>query len=231
MSKGIFPQMNLNDIKNALAGWGITISSDQLKTPNPDFVEGVYCACLQQVTGLNQDSLRDPVQDALKDCPVEERDLYAAALSSNLLLYHLARFAKAARVDDFNAKDIFSPERERTIVLLSAFINFVKFTEQYCDAFLKDLKERSDSIIVQRDGIAAQLNEVQGKLDNLKARIAKDRPICEQLNAENTALTSTMFVTKDAQAKAVRDVEQYKADRNELMNRKACIETVIGTGV
>ncbi|KDR81395.1 hypothetical protein GALMADRAFT_239264 [Galerina marginata CBS 339.88] len=220
MAKGIFPQMSIPDIINALAGWGISVSPEQLKSPNPDFVEGVYCACLQQVTDLSHDSLRDPVQHALNASQAEDKDLYAAALTSNIILYHLTRFAKAARVEDFNSRDLFSPERERTIVLLSAFINFVKFTEQYCDAFLKDLRERSDALIVQRDNIAEQFNEVQAKCDELSAQIAKDRPLCEQLNGENTALTSTMFLTKDAQAKAVRDVEQFKTDRTELLSRK-----------
>jgi kinetochore protein Nuf2 len=71
-------------------------------------------------------------------------------------------------VEDFNSRDLFSPERERTIVLLSAFINFVKFTEQYCDAFLKDLRERSDTLIIQRDDAADQLNEIKQKFDELK---------------------------------------------------------------
>lgn len=31
-----------------------------------------------------------------------------------------------------------------------------------------------------------------------------------------------MFATKDAQGKAVRDVEQYKSERNALMKRKVC---------
>lgn len=78
------------------------------------------------------------------------------------------RFAKAARVEDFNSRDLFSPERERTIILLSAFINFVKFTEQYCDVFLKDLRERSDALIIQRDDAAEQLNEIKQKFDELK---------------------------------------------------------------
>ena len=77
------------------------------------------------------------------------------------------RFAKAARVDDFNSRDIYSPERERTLVLLSAFINFVKFTEQYCDAFLKDLRDRSDALIVRRGDVTARLNEIQDKVDAL----------------------------------------------------------------
>jgi kinetochore protein Nuf2 len=87
---------------------------------------------------------------------------------TNLTIYSRTRFAKAARVEDFNARDLFSPDRERTNLLLSAFINFVKFTEQYCDTFLKDLRERSDALIVQRDNIADQLNETEAKFNELK---------------------------------------------------------------
>ncbi|KAF8906040.1 Nuf2 family-domain-containing protein [Gymnopilus junonius] len=223
MAKGIFPHMPIPDIINALAGWGISVSPEQLKNPTSEFVEGVYCACLQQVTDLSHDALRDPVQNALNASQADDKDLYASALTSNILLYHLTRFAKAARVEDFNSRDLFTPERERTSVLLSAFINFVKFTEQYCDEFLKDLRERSDALTVQRSTIHEQLDDIQAKFDDLNARIAKDKPICEKLNEENTTLTSTMFLTKDAQAKAVRDVEQFKTDRNELMNRKEAL--------
>lgn len=53
--------MNIPDITTALGGWGLSVSPDQLAHPTSDFVEGVYCACLQQVTGLTYDSLREPV--------------------------------------------------------------------------------------------------------------------------------------------------------------------------
>jgi kinetochore protein Nuf2 len=105
-------------------------------------------------------------------------------MTSNIILYHLyvnywsnfrlisthfirIRFAKAARVEDFNSRDIYSPEKERTINLLSAFINFIKFTEQYCDAFLKDLRDRSNTLIVRREDVTARLNEIQNKVDEL----------------------------------------------------------------
>lgn len=81
------------------------------------------------------------------------------------------RFANAARVDDFNSRDVFSPERERTIVLLSAFINFVKFTEQYCDVFLRDLRDRSDAIVIQRNNAAVQLRDIQGQFDELRCAV------------------------------------------------------------
>jgi len=63
--KTYFPQMSLSDIIGSLSGWGISVSPEQLHRPTPDFIEGVYCACLQQATGIDQQALRDPVQNAL----------------------------------------------------------------------------------------------------------------------------------------------------------------------
>jgi kinetochore protein Nuf2 len=73
MAKGIFPQMSIPDITNALAGWGLSVSHEQLVRPSPDFVEAVYCACLQQVTDIDHDSLRDPVQSALTASTIEDK--------------------------------------------------------------------------------------------------------------------------------------------------------------
>lgn len=111
----------------------------------------------------------------------------------------------------------------------------MKFTEQYCDSFLKDLRERSDAINVQRDNMVEQIREVKEKIDEIKyvisfsrffistcfrARIEQEKPLLEKLNTENTALTNTMFATKSAQGRAVHDVEQYKAERNILLKKK-----------
>lgn len=71
-------------------------------------------------------------------------------------------------MDDFNLRDIYFPERERTITLLSAFINFLKFTSEFCDGFLKDLHERSDALIIQRDDIGDKVRAIQEKVDEIK---------------------------------------------------------------
>lgn len=71
--KGIFPQMSIPDIINALAGWSISVSPEQLRNPTPDFVEGVYCACLQQMTDLTPESLREPYETALNASQVDDK--------------------------------------------------------------------------------------------------------------------------------------------------------------
>lgn len=143
--------------------------------------------------------------------------------------YGSTRFARAARVEDFNAKDIFNPERERTLMLLSAFINFVKFTEQYCNAFVKDLRERSENIVVERDQVSEQLSEIERSIDTMKAKIAEDEPRCEQLRNENSALRAKMIATKEFQMAAVQEVEKLKADKNALIKRKEALNGEIAS--
>lgn len=60
------------------------------------------------------------------------------------------------------------PDKARTFILLSAFINFVKFTEQFCDQFVRDLREHSEKILVEREEVAEGLEKVQREIDAIK---------------------------------------------------------------
>jgi kinetochore protein Nuf2 len=75
--KGIFPDMKIPEIITALGGWGLSVRADQLNHPTPDFVEGVYLACLQQVTGITYDSLRDPVTNCISSLQLENEVEYS----------------------------------------------------------------------------------------------------------------------------------------------------------
>lgn len=77
------------------------------------------------------------------------------------------RFANAARIMDFSARDIHLPDPERTRFILSAFINFVKFAEQ-CTSFVSSLRDKSATIIEERERVAQELSTIQYKLAALK---------------------------------------------------------------
>lgn len=87
--KGIFPNMTIPDIIEVLNTWGLNASPEQLNRPTPDFLESIYTACLQAVTGLSLPLLHEPTQNALDAYGTEDRELYSKALSHNLLMFHL----------------------------------------------------------------------------------------------------------------------------------------------
>ncbi|KAJ3723482.1 Nuf2 family-domain-containing protein [Lentinula guzmanii] len=224
-AKGTYSLMSIPDIVDSLGVWGLTVEEDRLMRPTPEFVEFVFCACLAQVTGINREDLIEPAQEALTISSIEEKDnIYLPALTHNLLCYHLTRFANAARVDDFSAYDISRPTKDRTLLLLSAFINFVKFTEQLCNPFVNELASRSDALLVERDQISSKLAQVQKRIQELKAKRDKDEPLCQELRAKNKQLGDFVLKTKVEQQAVMQEVDLLKEEKTKLMERKEYIQ-------
>ncbi|TFY68085.1 hypothetical protein EVJ58_g1230 [Rhodofomes roseus] len=220
-----FPSMSVPEIVDAFNGWGFSVSNEQVAHPTTEFVMGIYSACLEQVTGITAAALQPPL-----DMVLEEQELYTQALSQNMLLHHLQRFADAARFHDFTAKDIYTPDAERTRSIFSAFINFVKFSEQ-CEAFVSGLRERSAAVIEERDRVAQQLAEARQKIEVIKARRAEDGPKCEALRQENTSMTEQLIKYKETQLTLLKDLETLKQEIETLLQRKEGVnnETAIVT--
>jgi kinetochore protein Nuf2 len=60
-----YPNMGNAEIIDSLDSWGLSVTHHQLVKPTSEFVLSVYCACLQQVVDLSEESLQEPVQAAL----------------------------------------------------------------------------------------------------------------------------------------------------------------------
>lgn len=101
----------------------------------------------------------------------------------NLLVYHMyvypshiiakflnacrIRLADAAKVPDFSGKDIFAPTSERTRLILSAFINFVKFSEQ-CTPVVGKLRGKATDLIQEREDVSHERVRLETQLAQLK---------------------------------------------------------------
>ncbi|KAH7927702.1 hypothetical protein BV22DRAFT_1031466 [Leucogyrophana mollusca] len=222
--------MPIAEIMAALSEWGLSVSNEQLVRPSSDFVVGVYHACLEQVTSLSPSALHNPVQNILMSMDDANPDLYASSISQNIMLYHLTRFANAARIMDFSAKDLYTPEPERTRFILSAFINFVKFAEQ-CGPFISSLRDKSTALVEERVQVAQGLSEMQHKLAVLKAQRQKDEPKCESLRQENAAITAHLMATKEVHQSVVKDIENLKVEKASLIARKEALNSETATAM
>src|SRR5260221_3309753 len=60
-----YPNMGNAEIIDSLDSWGLSVTHHQLVKPTSEFVLSVYCACLQQVVDLSEESLQEPIQAAL----------------------------------------------------------------------------------------------------------------------------------------------------------------------
>ncbi|KAF8644154.1 hypothetical protein AX16_008681 [Volvariella volvacea WC 439] len=226
-AKGIYPLLTVPDIIAALAGWDLNVSAEQLNHPNPDFVEHVYLCCLKKVTNVELDTFQEPMETTLSAFLGEEQEMYSLALSNVMILIHLSRFARAARFDDFHAKDLSQPDRQRTLKILSAFINFVKFTEQSGEEFVKNLRQQSITIVKDRNRSAEHLEETRGKITELRNKLVLDQPHCEAITKENAELVNQIKQQKKTQTQLMHQKERLKEERKELGQKKSGLRAEI----
>lgn len=111
--------------------------------------------------------------------------MYSSALGRTVLFYHLyvglhsfcyfvfpktsrsQQLARAAQINDFSFKDLSSPDPERTRGHLSAFINFIKFSEQRAD-FIMGLRDKSARVNEERDKVVQTLRVTEKEVAAIK---------------------------------------------------------------
>jgi kinetochore protein Nuf2 len=162
-------------------------------------------------------------------------DLYSVALAHGILLHHLyvrpvpccltensfsTRFATAARINDFSARDISQPSSERTRYILSAFINLMRFNQQRA-MFVQSVRSKSNALIDKRVHVSRELEEEEEELSAVKAKQLADEPKCEEFRQENISLTTRMVGIKEIQEQTAGECEVLRKDKSDLLKRKA----------
>lgn len=78
---------------------------------------------------------------------------------------------------DFSLKDLSFPTPERTRLILSAFINLVKFSEQQAD-FVTALRGKSAKLVEEREKVGHELARVQAQLELIKCVLCISTFLC-----------------------------------------------------
>ncbi|KAH9946391.1 uncharacterized protein BXZ73DRAFT_95891 [Epithele typhae] len=125
------------------------------------------------------------------------------------------RFAESAKITDFSSADLYFPNPDRTRSILSAFINFMKFSEQ-SDAFITRLRDQSATLIRERQTVAEETEELLQTIAVFNVKRAEDEPKCEALRLENTALMEQVISYKDQQMGFLQEVETLKQQKAAL---------------
>ncbi|CAL1703901.1 unnamed protein product [Somion occarium] len=215
-----FPSMSVSEIVEAFSGWGLSVSPQNVVHPSSDFVTKIYTACLQQVTSITEEELQRPTQAASNILDISE--IYTTALAHNFFLMHLQRFARAAKIMDFSAKDLAFPEPDRTRSIFSAFINLVKFSEQ-CEGFIGGLRNQSASVTKERDQTVEKRAEAERRVATIKAKLAEDEPNCEMYRKENDKITAHLISCRDKQLGLLDDVKTLKQEKSAHIQRKEAV--------
>ncbi|KAH8988370.1 Nuf2 family-domain-containing protein [Lactarius akahatsu] len=219
-----YPDMSNAVVVDSLNERGVAITHQQLVSPTPQSTLGVYSGCLRLLTGLAAESLREPVEDALIALDEPNLDIYDRAFNTNILVYHISRLAGAAKVPDFSSKDIFLPTSQRTRIILSAMINFIKFSEQ-CTPVVQKVRKKAEDLSQEGESMMRERARLETQTAQLQEKRKADEPRVKALDKENETLNTELLAQRDLQLTLLQEIETLKAERAALVQKKKALDT------
>ncbi|KAF8582046.1 hypothetical protein K439DRAFT_179824 [Ramaria rubella] len=227
-----YPNVELQEIAAVVHTWGYAITEDDLRPPKglkPEVVQMVYACAIQKLTGLTIMELEQSAERSLAVLD-EWQELIAHSARLHVLLYHATRVADGAGIDDFSMMDLVTPNFGRTHKILSAIINFGRFSEERLP-FVERLQQQYTKASEERDDLQQEIQDLHQKLNDHKAKLKADEPICAQLIIENQGLTAKLRDLYEEQNAVFQEAEALKVERDNLVTRKAGIQDEINVAL
>ncbi|GJJ12032.1 hypothetical protein Clacol_006272 [Clathrus columnatus] len=237
------PQVDPSEIAYVIQSWGYPVTEEDLIPPKglkPEIIQMVYACAITKLTGLTIMELEESAERSL--AAVDEwQDLIAPSARLHVLLYHAyvsvlisvastyslrTRIAEGAAIEDFSMMDLVAPTYARTHRILSAIVNFGRFSEERY-SFIERLQQQHLKASEERDDLQQQVIDLRQKIQEHKAKLNADEPVCAQLVAENQVGTAKLRELYEEQSAVFQESESLKMDREGLAMKKNGIQDEI----
>lgn len=131
---------------------------------------------------------------------------------------------RAAGIRDFSPKDLIAPDVKRLKKNLSGLINFTKFREERAIHF-HQLQDATSQIIETKAKLEVEVQEIQSKLQVLRAKREQEEPLIHQLQRETKELQAEIMQLNQQQAQLQSEVRNDKNTINDLKDRVVIIQS------
>lgn len=157
-----------------VSAWGVPVTERDLARPTPDLVQTIYSAILLEVLSLDVQKFERDRQMVISESGVEYLEYYYDSTTLQMLLYHMGRIAKVAKVKTFTMRDLTRPDPLRTNRILSAVVNFMAFRDS------RDFPEFLEKLHQRAETTRERYEEREREQDDLENENAEERQKFEE---------------------------------------------------
>lgn len=148
-----FPILSVQEISSTLSELEISLTAEDLRKISSQKVIQVYEQLVSIFVPLNVVSQADSLMND----------------SLQLVAFHrkLVSICITAGVENVTLKDLLNPTVKKTVVILSALVNFCKFREERLVLF-DECSRRTEDLISKRSGMETRVNTMADKVNSIR---------------------------------------------------------------
>ncbi|KAI0215981.1 hypothetical protein LSAT2_031958 [Lamellibrachia satsuma] len=210
----------------------LAISDQDFSTPKKERLMHFYTMILGNILhNMNPEIIHLP-QLPMSEKQMEFPELHEEAVPLFNLTIAMQRVVYTCGLENFHVGDILQQKPKRLQRILSAFVNFMQFQEERYQVFCH-VKKENEAVVEQRNLLLREIDELQQKVNEVKATRAQHEPevmhlkrvideLCENIdtshktsNSKRKALSETKTNNSEKKAAIANLQEELVALRSD----------------
>ena len=193
----------------------------------PDKLCNIYLR-LAEILTPNELDYEEKYREILESA-LDQKDLYEEALRELRMYRKIKKLTDGAAIADFSVKDIYDPDKKRTISILSQIFKFGEFRELKIDHF----NQFGTTVHGYEDLIKTEYDhqyEIQCEIQNIKQLQESEEPKIQQLLVQNEELITSINNLNKLQYELKEKASELKKKNKDLrFEIKNCSELIFCT--
>ncbi|KAH7101711.1 Nuf2 family-domain-containing protein [Auriculariales sp. MPI-PUGE-AT-0066] len=178
-----FPTMSSAALVQTISEiWQINVPVSQLSSPTSALTMALYPRAIHDIMGVSHARMIAAQQRAITAVG-EQADVAADTTEFTVVFHYLRKLCQVAKFNGLRLSDIYDPEPDRTIKILSALINLAQFKAERV-SFTERLSEQSSRTFEEQRQLQRQVQEAQAKVDRILRERAAEEPVVAALERE-----------------------------------------------
>ncbi|KAL6041854.1 kinetochore-associated Ndc80 complex subunit nuf2 [Balamuthia mandrillaris] len=227
MEQWSFPALPPKDIVACLHDLELHVSEADLQKPTQALMRTIYMRLMEIVMYTSREELEQPNLVAMD--PMEHPSLHTESIPVLTFLRKMQELMQVAQVHNFSLRDITRPTYNRTLYLLSAIINVVKFRED-CLQKYQSWSARTAEFAYAKAAAIEKNEELHAKLRALHHQREMEEPQVRQLTQEVQELEAEVCKLNKHQAQlqvenvSLKEKAAELADHLSIKQMEATVE-------
>lgn len=221
-----FPLLKPSQIIASFRDMKIPVAEEDLKQSDVGAIRKVLEFFIELTMGITREEMNQPQFAGVKVLSYPE--LYEEAIVELTFFRKASTLMQACGINDFNMKDILTPNPKRVRRQFSALINFSKFRDERVSAF-SNLRQTTQTLQMQQQLLQEENERLQRELQMALSASAAEAPAIEQvtheietiaqqiapLNRQQSVLRATINKLRVRYEEAKKEVVDAKSHQEE----------------
>ncbi|KAI7869697.1 Nuf2 family-domain-containing protein [Spinellus fusiger] len=210
------PVLKMSEIQSGMGELGMRMPKKDMELPTPERTTLMYQCLLRMISPTQYRSFKKAEEDIL--ARLQHPEMHTVSIHNVLVNEFMKKLLHSIGHYDFGMKDLLFPDPKRQARILSALLNYCKYTKDVNILFApiaRKLKQEADAVL----DLMEKISEYEQERERIMMERHLDSERVKEIEEENTVLESKIKELEGSIKEVERSIAGLRNEKSAIKDR------------